>query len=231
MKLEKMPRAPLLHALILVILVIGASDAKRLSAPTSSNETASNETALKQPASNETASKQPASNETASKQPASNGTALKQPANRTRLASEMHLKPDGHWTYRRKETKEKDICVEVDPCRSECTCQKVDVDAYYCKYNITQCEKDGEPCYNGHKKAGDCCKSCPNGPNCLIWETLLKPGEIYQNPGNKSEYAMCGKSRIRIFQITEWSKQMGLAAQWTRTTMFGARYPVKGDTQ
>ena len=31
MKLEKMLRAPLLHALILVILVIGASDAKRLS--------------------------------------------------------------------------------------------------------------------------------------------------------------------------------------------------------
>merc|ERR1711962_1435697 len=101
-----MPRAPLLHALILVILGIRASDAKRLSAPTSSNETAS-------------------------KQPASNGTALKQPANQTRLDSEMHQKPDGHWTYRRKVTKEKDICVEEDPCRSECTCQKVDEDAYY----------------------------------------------------------------------------------------------------
>jgi len=215
MKLEKMPRAPLLHALILVILVIGASDAKRLSAPTSSNETASNETALTQPASNETALKKPASNGIFE--------ALKQPANRTRLASEMQKKPDGHWTYRRKETKEKDICVEEDPCRSECTCQKVDVDAYYCKYNITQCEKDGEPCYDGRKKAGDCCKSCPNGPNCLVWKTHLKPRDIYQNPGDKREFVECAKNGMWIWNGKEFDENDTItrSAKWK----WGKRYP------
>jgi len=219
MKLEKMPRAPLLHALILVILVIGASDAKRLSAPTSSNETASNETALTQPASNETASKQPASNGIFE--------ALKQPANQTRLDSEMHLKPDGHWTYRRKVTKEKDICVEEDPCRSECTCQKVDEDAYYCKYNITQCEKDGEPCYDGRKKAGDCCKSCPNGPNCLAWGRPLQPLDIYQNPGNKSQYAECGKTGVSITEITSRFEKSGLSYGTKSSSGFGGRYPKR----
>jgi len=227
MKLEKMPRAPLLHALILVILVIGASDAKRLSAPTSSNETASNETALTQPASNETASKQPASNETASKQPASNGTALKQPANRTRLAIAWHKKPDGHWTYKMKETKEKDICVEEDPCRSACTCQKLEEDTYYCKYNVTRCVKDGEPCYDGRKKAGDCCKSCPNGPNCLAWGKPLQPMDIYQNPGNKTEYAECGKTGVSITAITSRFEKSGLSYGTQRSSGFGGRYPKR----
>jgi len=212
MKLEKMPRAPLLHALILVILVIGASDAKRLSAPTSSNGTASNETA----------SNQPASNETASNQPASNGTSL----NQTRLAATFdpyYTMDNGHHTYRTKVTETRNICAEEDPCRSKCTCQKLEEDAYYCKYNTTQCNKAGPPCYDGRKEAGDCCKSCPNGPKCLIWGKPLLPGDIYQNPGNKTEYAMCGRKGFRITAITKFFDS-GLSDREIST--FGSgRYP------
>jgi len=191
-----MPRAPLLHALVLVILAIGASDAKRLSAPTSSNGTASNETASNQPASNETALKQPASNET---------------LNQTRLASSTddgHWTDNGHWTYRTKGMKTSDICAEVeeDPCRSKCTCQYLERDTYFCKYNTTRCGEAGPPCYNGRKKAGDCCKSCPNGPNCLVWGRVLQPGDIWQNPGKKSEYAFCAKTGFRITEIKEFNE-------------------------
>merc|ERR1719283_448107 len=200
MKLEEMPRAPLFHALILVILVIGASEAERLSAPTSSNGTASN-------------------------QPASNGT-----LNQTRAAYQtdpMVQTDDGHWTYRVKETRIKDICAEEAPCRSKkkCTCQKMDEDAYYCKYNTTHCEEAGPPCYNGRKNAGDCCKSCPNGPNCLLWGTLIQPGKIFQNPGDNSEYAMCGKTGFMLFQVTEWDEKSGLPTNLRRGIKGGARYP------
>jgi len=228
------PRAPLLHALVLVILVIGVSDAKRLSAPTSSNETASNETALTQPATNEMASEQPASNETALKQPASNETSL----NQTRQDAGWHYIPEtGEHTMAYKDHKDTNICKkEKDPCHTNCKCWHLLDDqgndhGWSCKWNRTSCNRNGAPCYDGRKEAGDCCESCPNGPNCLIWRKLLQPGDIHQNPRNKSEYAMCGKTGFRIYQITEWDEKSGLPYRSTFKPMSGGTYPVDEDTQ
>jgi len=216
-----MPRAPLLHALVLVILAIGASDAKRLSA--SSNETASNETALTQPASNETALKQAASNETS--------------LNQTRLALDYHesktsWNPDtGHWTTQyTHNSPEKDLCVEEqgqDPCRTICKC--IHVEGFNgvelrCRWNITKCRKRKLPCYNARKKKGDCCESCPNGHTCLVWGRLLQPGDIWQNPGNQSEYATCGKTRLRITEITE-DERSGFPTFLSHKYPPGGRYP------
>jgi len=227
------PRAPLLHALVLVILVIGVSDAKRLSAPASSNETASNETALTQPASNEMASEQPASNETALKQPASNETSL----NQTRQDAEWHYIPEtGHHTMARREPKDIDICEEKDPCKTPCKCMDMgnyagQHNGWFCNWNKTWCNSNGAPCYDGRKEAGDCCESCPNGPNCFIWRKLLQPGDIHQNPRNKSEYAICGKTGFRLYQITEWDEKSGLPASSSSMHMSGGRYPIEEDTQ
>jgi len=160
-----MPRAPLLHALVLIILAIGASDAKRLSAPTSSNETASNNTALTQPALNETALEQPASNETALKQPASNETSL----NQTRQDAE-----NAAWESICK-------CLNAGVCVvgiDYCYCRR-GFKGKRCEINIDDCHH--QPCLNG----GTCndlvetytCK-CPagfTGLNCEFRDSGRDP--------------------------------------------------------
>jgi len=191
-----------MHALVLVFLAIGASDAKRLSAPTSSNETASNETA---------------SNESALKQTASNVTAL----NRTRLAWGGEKWGSGG--------ENEDICAKKDPCMSSCSCRELPknyVDKYMCKWKKNMCAKEGPPCYNGVKKQGDCCKSCPSGPNCLIWGRLLQPDDIFQNPGNKAEYAECGTKGFKINTRSKKGDNGFFTSLSFGVWHRGGRYPV-----
>jgi len=82
-----------------------------------------------------------------------------------------------------------------NPC-VKCACQKVgtfgDKDYNSCREDTTHCYGH-KPCADSVVKPGECCPSCPNGANCMVYGSIVQPSEekIFKQ-GSDSEYKICG---------------------------------------
>lgn len=93
-----------------------------------------------------------------------------------------------------------------NPCVT-CACQKIghwnNQDYNTCREDTKHCHKQ-LTCADSIVKPGECCPSCPNGPNCLVYGSVVTPSEdkIFR-PGSTSEYSVCGAyGNVKVCTIT-----------------------------
>jgi len=97
-----------------------------------------------------------------------------------------------------------------NPCIT-CTCQELTRYQYDGQtYIFNSCEEITKLCYTNVAcadsivKSGECCPSCPNGPNCKIYGKIMTPSQqkIFK-PGSNSEYSLCGvRGEVTVCHIT-----------------------------
>lgn len=86
-----------------------------------------------------------------------------------------------------------------NPC-VKCSCTTIgkygDKDYNSCREDTKHCY-DHIPCADSIVKPGECCSTCPNGENCSIFGSIVKPGDtkIYEE-GSDSKYKVCGAGGV-----------------------------------
>jgi len=105
-----------------------------------------------------------------------------------------------------------------DPCVT-CSCTKLGIvvegyDYNKCEETVTECHAR-VPCADSVIKPGDCCPTCPNGPNCRIYGQLVNPSgdKIRKEGSTDEEYAICESSgKVKICTVTTY--KLGSSEFW-----------------
>jgi len=141
-----------------------------------------------------------------------------------RVPEEMGLSPSDAWRTWEGVNENCDLSPKDNPCVT-CSCKKVGhsmdgTDDYNACREETKFCHGRLPCAASVKKPGECCKSCPNGPNCSIYGTIRTPSErkFFKPGSDNKEYKVCGLQGV--VKTCFISRQMDGWAIVTRTECF-----------